>query len=260
MASNSAGSRATPPPSRLADLVRFYEILAELERRVGGKRFLAKCDGRMGWPRQGVYFFFEPGEMRSDSGEDPRVVRVGTHGITDTSRATLWSRLSQHRGPQRSEGGNHRGSMFRLLVGNAILHRDKRRDDFPCWGAKRDAATAGQEHGLTGPQVRDQEREVEEAVSKRIRAMPFLWVGVDGPGGPDCERSVIERNCIALLSNVGCPKLDHASREWLGSSSDRGPVRESGLWNNNHVTEPYNPGVLDRLARCVERTCPLPVS
>ena len=44
------------PEERIADTVRFYELLTRLERRVGGVRTLATCDGRMDWPRRGVYF------------------------------------------------------------------------------------------------------------------------------------------------------------------------------------------------------------
>ena len=51
---------------RIADTVRFHELLARLERRVGGVRRLETCDGRMGWPPRGVYFFFEAG--RSGTG------------------------------------------------------------------------------------------------------------------------------------------------------------------------------------------------
>jgi hypothetical protein len=64
---------------RLADIKAFYQILAALEAKLGGKRLLSDCTGRMKWPGRGVYFFFEPGEVRTDSGEGPRVVRVGTH-------------------------------------------------------------------------------------------------------------------------------------------------------------------------------------
>jgi hypothetical protein len=68
-----------PTAARLADLVRFYGILTTLERNIGSSRKLAECFGRMGWPRRGVYFFFEDGESRSDAGNGLRVVRVGTH-------------------------------------------------------------------------------------------------------------------------------------------------------------------------------------
>jgi hypothetical protein len=110
--------------NRLADLVRFYEILGSLENSLGGKRILADCDGRMVWPDRGVYFLFEPGETRSDSGSGPRVVRVGTHALKAGSGTSLWQRLSQHREIAATGGGNHRGSVFRLLVGNSIKNRD----------------------------------------------------------------------------------------------------------------------------------------
>ncbi|HTV26286.1 MAG TPA: hypothetical protein VMF32_00715 [Xanthobacteraceae bacterium] len=103
--------------SRYDDLLRFYDLLARLEEKIGGARVLSDCSGRMNWPQRGVYFFFEPGELRSDTGNGPRVVRVGTHALTDTSRTTLWKRLSQHRGTGNAGGGNHRGSIFRLLIG-----------------------------------------------------------------------------------------------------------------------------------------------
>ena len=96
-------------------------MLDERQFEVDGFPQLRACHGRMPWPRRGVYFFFEEGEVRSDSGSGPRVVRVGTHALTDRSKTTLWNRLAQHRGVARSGGGNHRGSVFRLLVGQALL-------------------------------------------------------------------------------------------------------------------------------------------
>jgi hypothetical protein len=81
-----------------------------------------------------VYFFFEPGEVRRDSGEDLRLVRVGTHGLAVGSKSTFRQRLGQHRG-HGSGGGNHRGSIFRLLVGQALTARG----DIPgaaSWGVK----------------------------------------------------------------------------------------------------------------------------
>src|SRR5579872_6511727 len=104
---------------RIDDLNRFYTILDDLRQRVGGWRLLRDCSAHLGWPERGVYFFFEDGECRED-GSTPRVTRVGTHAITSTSKTTLWSRLHTHRG-QMDGGGNHRGSIFRKRVGEALL-------------------------------------------------------------------------------------------------------------------------------------------
>src|SRR5689334_11893528 len=97
---------------RLRGFESFYEALARLEKTLGGKRTLQDCQGRMTWPRRGVYFFFEEGERRSDSGEGLRVTRVGTHAVSIGSKTTLWKRLAQHKGSARGGGGNHRGSIF----------------------------------------------------------------------------------------------------------------------------------------------------
>ena len=99
----------------------FYDLIAQLSQRLGGPRLLADCDARSGWPRRGVYFFFEQGEHRAD-GAAPRVVRVGTHALRASS-STLWGRLSQHKGTvggRRPGGGNHRGSIFRNHIGEAL--------------------------------------------------------------------------------------------------------------------------------------------
>ena len=74
----------------------FYELLQELEEGLGGTRCLKDCGGRRAWPRRGVYFFQERGEVQSGSGEGPRIVRVGTHALKAGSRTSLWNRLSQN--------------------------------------------------------------------------------------------------------------------------------------------------------------------
>lgn len=109
---------------RLDDTIRFYRLLGRLADLCGGPRLLRSCRAGMGWPPRGVYFFFENGESRTSSGAGPRVVRVGTHGLKNGARSTLWGRLSQHRGSARSGLGNHRGSIFRQLLGTALASRD----------------------------------------------------------------------------------------------------------------------------------------
>lgn len=84
------------PSAHHRDLKRFYEVFEELEDRIG-RRTLKDCHGRQNWSRGGVYFFFEPGEIRPD-GATPRVVRVGAHAVSAGAKTTLWNRLSTHRG------------------------------------------------------------------------------------------------------------------------------------------------------------------
>ena len=199
---------------RLDDLRRFYRVLGVLEERLGGARMLSECNGRLNWPQRGVYFFMEQGEKRSDTGTGRRIVRVGTHALTQGSRTKLWSRLSQHRGQPTSGGGNHRGSIFRLIVGTALMAGDGHQ--FPTWG-KGSTATAA---------IRAEEARLECEVSKVIGAMPILWLAIDDDPGKESLRGYIERNSIALLSNYRKPRLDPASQTWLGHYCDRERVRE----------------------------------
>lgn len=226
--------------ARREHLAIFYELLGELEGKLGGARCLKDCSGRLDWPLRGVYFFREPGELRSGSGRVPRIVRVGTHALKAGSRTRLWNRLSQHKGTQASGRGNHRGSIFRLLVGSAIMQRD--RLDYPTWGS-----------GSSAPrEIRESEGPLESLVSLNIGEMPFLWLGIEDAPGRDSLRGYIERHSIALLSSFGRHPIDPPSREWLGHHSNRERVRASGLWNQNHVDEAYDPEFLGALSRLVK--------
>ncbi|MAY33586.1 MAG: hypothetical protein CMM86_13375 [Rhodovulum sp.] len=196
----------------------------------------------MDWPMRGVYFFFEDGELRSQSGSGPRVVRVGTHALKAGSRTTLWKRLSQHKGVARSGGGNHRGSIFRLIVGTALLNRD----GLECESWDNRQSTVPRD-------VRLAEQPIEQMVTSVIGAMPFLWVDVGDDAGAESERGIIERGSIALLSNWQKEPIDPASESWLGNRCNRERVRTSGLWNSNHIDEAYDPKFLDVLERRVEQ-------
>ncbi len=225
--------------TRIGDQIRFYDLVDELERRLEGARFLSSCHGRMGWPQRGVYFFRELGEDRKDTGSGPRVVRVGTHALKTGSGTKLWTRLSQHRGQARSGGGNHRGSIFRLIVGTALIKRNGHL--FPTWGK-----------GSSAPRdLRQDELPLEQSVSKVIGAMPVLWLAINDEPGPDSLRGYIKRNTIALLSNHDKDRIDPASENWLGGCCNRKRVKTSGLWNQNHVNEQYDPAFLDTLETLV---------
>ena len=232
--------------ARLHDLQRFYELLGRLEQLCGGMRKLAECHGRMDWPRRGVYFFFEPGEIRSGNCTDPRVVRVGTHALKASSKTSLWNRLSQHRGTQNTGRGNHRGSIFRLIVGAAMMRRDGYENP-TSWGIGSDLGDAARQLGAERAVIRDAEANLETGTSSYIGNMPFLWLDIDDAPGPDSFRGTLERNSIALLSNYCRDTLDPPSSTWLGNFSDRERVRRSGLWNSNHVDEAYDPSFLTDL-------------
>jgi hypothetical protein len=231
--------------SRLGDIERFYDLMDRLERSVGGRRTLADLRSFKDVPRRGVYFFFAPGELRRESGRGMRVVRVGTHALSENSRSTLSQRLSQHRGGGDGKG-NHRGSIFRLLIGQALIARG---DVAPSrsWRVKGDLTSAAESLQFEHATLAAAEEPIERAVSCHLGAMTFLCVRIDDEPGSSSLRDMIERNCIALLSNFERECIDPASANWLGNSCDRPLVRWSGLWNQRHTDEAHDPLSLDKL-------------
>jgi hypothetical protein len=223
--------------ARISDLQDFYVLLAAIDENVGGARRLASCSGNLRWPGRGVYFFMEDGEVRSDTGSGLRIVRVGTHALIKGAGTKLWTRLSGHRGRVRSGSGNHRGSVFRKKVGEAIL--DRNGNAHLTWGKGKNAPA----------ETRASEVALECEVSKVIGAMPFLWLAIEDEASPDSLRGYVERNAIALLSNFGKEPLDPPSAEWLGNFSKNERVRLSGLWNDRDVDRPCDREFL----MCMER-------
>ena len=238
---------------KVADTIRFYELLDHLAARTGGPKALSECNGRLDWPGRGVYFFFEDGETRANVVGKGRVVRVGTHALTTGSNTTLWNRLSQHQGVSRTGLGNHRGSIFRLIVGTALAAANGIGLP-PSWGVSNSASQAAHRLGKSRQSVKDDESGLERKVSQYIGQMPFLWLAVPDEPGPDSARGLIERNAIALLSSYISPAVDLPSDRWLGLHSDRDRVCQSGLWNNHHVDEACDSTFLDIMEALVENT------
>jgi hypothetical protein len=230
-----------------ANLERFYSVIGRLAGRPGQGRPLRELPVPSSLPKRGVYFFLEPGEFRAANPKLSRVVRVGTHAVSVGSKATLRGRLKQHLGT-KAGGGNHRGSIFRLHVGAALLARDG--ISVPTWGVGSSAPAAL----ANSEAARIAEAACEKRVSEYIGAMPLFWVAVPDEPGPESERLFIERNAIALLSNRFAP-VDGASTAWLGRFSPRPEIRNSALWNLKHVAEVCDPAFLDNLDSFVTLTC-----
>jgi len=232
--------------NRIKDIIEFYELLDRVKSSLPGEQLLSNLNSIDNILGRGVYFFFESGEFRSESGFAQRVVRVGTHGLRKGSVSTLRNRLKQHRGNVKGKfpgSGNHRGSIFRKHIGYALINKNQ----YPkkiCkyWGI-------GQNAPIT---IRILETPIEVAVSQYIRSMPFIWIEINDPAGPDSLRGYVERNSIALLSNCVKPKIDKPSKNWLGIYTNNPAMIESGLWNINHVYDDYDAGFIEKLKSMIK--------
>ena len=234
---------------RLEDLKRFYSLMDRLESNIGGRRTLGETRGGRHWPSKGVYFFFEDGERRTGSGKGDRIVRVGSHAVSEGRTSDLWPRIRSHRGRLRSRNGGEplplRGSNFRKWVAIALFVRNSG-GVFSGWP------------DITGMNLRDmwnlnqeRQRRLESAIRAHMWPMELTFVPVD------CwkHRACIEQNAIGLLSEFGRGNpVDPPSSRWLGLEghlrSER--INGSGLWNDEHVANGYDPQFLDMLARYVE--------
>lgn len=206
------------------DLDRFYKIL---HRRTCAcePRTFDECHGRMIWPKHGIYFIYENGELRMDGSH--RVVRVGIASV-------LWRRIQQHRGT--ANGGNHRSSAFRKQVGRAILVQ-RPELSIASWDSPRAHST---------PETRRREVPLEQEVSRVMQSMSLLYFEPDAKLPRD-QAVFIEAHAIALLSRACIERLESPSKTWLGNWSPIERVAHGGLWNSDHVGSQYDPAFLDAL-------------
>lgn len=227
--------------ARLAHMDRFYALLTRvIALNASLNRKLSKQTTASVRYARGIYFFFEEGEVRMTSPFQHRVVRVGTHAVSQGSKATLWNRLRTHRGGAEGQG-NHRGSIFRLHVGESLIRRGELEPIFSTWGKGQSAPA----------DVRLLEEEIELEVSEYIGEMQVAWLEVPDEASADSDRGYLERNFISLLTGPTGP-LDLPSSQWLGRWSTREAVANSGLWNVNHVYETYDPAALDVFEQYIE--------
>jgi hypothetical protein len=178
-------------------------------------------------PLNGIYVLFEQGEIAHGTN---RIVRVGSH----TGSNQLPSRLRQHFLIENKDR-----SIFRKNIGRALLNRDH--DPFlPLWELDRTSRRMRDQHG--GIDL-DRQGAIEKAVSDYIRdRFSFVVVRID----EKTERLNLESKMISTISlDEACPP----SAQWLGLSSPKKKIRESGLWLVNELyKEPLSFGDLERLS------------
>lgn len=218
---------------RAKDVTVLYAILKDPLLRETQLRPFSECSGSMTWPQRGLYIFYEPGYNRMLYSTEPKIMRVGTHAVSEGSSSSLWQRLKTHKGNE-DFSGNHRGSIFRLHVGAALITRNGL--DCPSWGIGQSANRS----------IQDIEGTIEKRVSEYLRGMEVLSIRIEDSPSKMSDRAYIEQNMIALLSGPIGP-VDLAKESWLGYHCPNPAVCRSSLWNVEYTDMQYDPSFLEVL-------------
>jgi hypothetical protein len=179
-------------------------------------------------PKNGVYFWYEEGEIRVH--ERLRVTRVGIN----EKPSRLHERIKQH------FGNNREGSAFRKHLGGSLMGRNgESASEIKEWYKARKS-----------PRFNDPKfRYYESLVTNQAQFGCYRVLKVDD----DSERMILEEKLIALFS-----KCNHCrpSTAWLGNWAFRREIRDSGLWNVEHTfsINEFTEEDLPRLRRLVTET------
>lgn len=182
-------------------------------------------------PENGIYFFYENGELWGHGGTVDRIVRIGTH-----KDGNFRNRICEHyllddrkmRFDATVPAPKDR-SIFRKHIGRAILNN--RGDPYlDVW-----------EIDFTYRDKRDQfghlrniekEMETESAVTELLRKKFFFrFVLLEGQA-ERIGKSGLESRLIATAAQ--CPEC-RASKNWLGLCSSKPQIRSGKLWQVQHL-------------------------
>jgi hypothetical protein len=178
-------------------------------------------------PQNGIYILFEKGEVGHDG---DRIVRIGTH----TGNNQLRSRLMQHFTKENKDR-----SIFRKNIGRCLLN--KANDSYlSVW--ELDCTSSEGKRKNKHLVVPDYQDAIEKNVSQYMRhQLSFCVIEVANKD----DRLYFESR---IISTVSACKECQPSSDWLGLSSTKDKVKESGLWQVNELyKEPLTESDLRKL-------------
>lgn len=165
-------------------------------------------------PKNGIYILFEKGEKFNDL---KRIVRIGTH----TGDNQLQSRLKQHFVKENKDR-----SIFRKNIGRALLNAQN--DNFlKQW--ELDLTTRANKEKYSEQIDFDKQQSIEKKVSEYIHNN-FAFAVFEVLEKE--QRLRIESRIISTVSNCTNCK---PSENWLGLSSPKQKIKDSGLWLVNEL-------------------------
>jgi len=177
-------------------------------------------------PENGIYFFYEKGEIWGHDGNKPRIVRIGTSKDGNFRRRIkehyLWDESKMNFGQNNPKPSDR--SIFRRNIGRVLLNKDK--DDYlKTWKVYFTNEIDREKYGY----LRDvpKEKKIELEITKILREnFSFRFIIVD----KQIERigsKGLEKHLIGTITNC---KLCKPSDNWLGKYSPVEKIKENGLW------------------------------
>lgn len=183
-------------------------------------------------PLNGIYILFENGE---EGHQAERIVRVGTH----TGENQLRLRLKQH-----FINENKDRSIFRKNIGRSLLSREN--DSFiESW--ELDLTTKISREKNSSSIDLCYQKSIESQVSKYIQSnFKFCVFEVNNKD----ERIELESK---LISTISLCKDCKPSKKWLGNSSPKSKIVESGMWLVNELYKtPFGASGIERLSKLID--------
>jgi len=199
-------------------------------------------------PENGIYFFYEEGESWGHGGDGLRITRIGTH-----RDGNFRSRIAEHYLLKESDmnfdatkRAPHDRSIFRKHIGRALLNQDK--DSYlQIWNKDFTKRQEREQYG----HLRDIEKEkrIESTITQLLReSLYFRFIIIDSKE----ERRRLESSLIGTVAQC---TLCRPSPTWLGENSPDRRVRESGLWQIQHLNAiPLDDSGKETISQAIQRT------
>ncbi|MDE3042578.1 MAG: hypothetical protein KGJ82_18680 [Nitrospirota bacterium] len=204
-------------------------------------------------PENGIYCFYEKGEVWGHDGLRPRIVRIGTH-----KDGNFKSRIAEHylladekmKFDETMSAPKDR-SIFRKNIGRALL--SKSRDQYAdLWD--EDFTTSANRNKYRILRDIAHEMKIERKITNLLReTFSFRFVSVPEESAR-LGSSGLERALIGTCA--GCDSCGPSSG-WLGLHSTKSKIRDSGLWLVQHLSAPslteLQKKILERYIKDTER-------
>jgi len=197
----------------------------------------------------GIYFFYEKGEIWGYGDEKLRIVRIGTHrGNNFRNRIAEHFLINEKKmGFDRNNPKPSDRSIFRKNIGRALLHKNK--DSYlKIW--EIDFLPRANREKYSDLRDIEKERSIEKQITEILRNNFFFRFVIIEKEDERIGSKGLESKLIGTVS--GCT-MCKPSMNWLGNYSPKKQIRTSGLWLVQHlnaegITEEDMP-VIEKLVR-----------